>query len=49
MPRVLIMLNNGIEPGGVDSYLINTLEHMDLSNMDIDIFAPESVSFESIT
>lgn len=43
MLRMLIVIHNNMEAGGIESYLLNTFARMDLSQYQIDIFVPGKV------
>lgn len=46
MIRVLSIISNNIESGGVESYLINAYKHINLENTKIDLLVPGKVVFK---
>lgn len=48
MRRMLIILHNNIEVGGIEAYLLNTLAWMDFSKLYVDIFVPGKIVSKEI-
>ena len=46
MPRVLSIVSNNIESGGVESYLLNAYKNIDLAGITIDLVAPGRVVYQ---
>lgn len=43
MKNILIVVGNNIEMGGVETYIVNVLRKIDLSNYEIDIMVPGKI------
>lgn len=48
MKRMLIILHNNMEVGGIETYLLSTLSWMDFSKLHVDIFVPGKIVSKEI-
>lgn len=45
MPRILSIVSNNIDSGGVESYLLNAYKNIDLTGITIDLVAPGKIVY----